>query len=110
MPRKIQLKTTAGKRTHRPVKQPPKPGRRSLAHGLIAGAWRDRHGRRISFNRIGMELQELANDRVGFQADRVRVRANEGTAENARRPARHVVAFQPFQQRNADLRLFRDGG
>jgi len=38
------------------------------------------------------------------------VGANEGAPEDARRPVRHIIPLEPFQERQLDLRLFSDGG
>src|SRR5688572_15694013 len=55
-----------------------------------------------------MCLNELADDDVRVEADRLRVRANVGTAEDAARPVRHVVALDCFEQRLLDLGLGGD--
>jgi hypothetical protein len=98
------------KRTNRPVEQAPKPGRRPLPKRILNLAWQHRCGRRDSLNRIGMELQELTDDGVGVEADRMRVGADERTPKNTRRPAQQVISLQPLEERKADLRLLRDGG
>ena len=38
------------------------------------------------------------------------VGANEGAPENPGRPARDIIPLEPFQERQLDLRLLRDGG
>ena len=71
------------------------------------GGFKGRH-RGDGFDGIGVELEELAHHDIGFEADGVRVGTDEGAAKDPRRPVRHVVAFQRFEQRELDLRLFGD--
>jgi hypothetical protein len=60
------------------------------------------------FNRIRIQFQELANDDIRFEADRMRVRANECPAKNAGRPMRHIVPLQSFEQGDFYFRLLSD--
>ena len=76
----------------------------------IGDAWRDSRHRRDHFNWVGVELQKLADDDVGLEVDGMRIGADEGTTKNARRPARHVVSLQRFEQRQLDFRPLRDRG
>jgi hypothetical protein len=62
------------------------------------------------FSRIGVELQEFTDDGVGFEANDLRVGADEGTTKNTRRPMRQVIPLQAIQQRQTDLRLGGNGG
>src|SRR5437660_4107776 len=55
-----------------------------------------------------MEIQEFADDAVRLEADGVGVGADERATKDAGRPMRDIVAFQRFEQRQLDLRLFRD--
>ncbi len=55
-----------------------------------------------------MELQKLADDDVGLEVDGMRIGADEGAAEDARRPMRHIVALQRLEQRRVDFGLLRD--
>jgi hypothetical protein len=64
-----------------------------------------RHGL-DDLGRIRIQIEELADDDVGLQADRLGVGANEGPAEDSRRPLRDVAALQRFEERLLDLRLF----
>ena len=58
--------------------------------------------------RIGMDFQELGDDRVGIEADGVRVGSQVRAAENPAWPLRDVVSLQRLEQRQFDLGLFRD--
>ena len=57
----------------------------------------------------GEQPAELVDDFVGVEADRAGVVAHERAGEDAGRPAREVVAFQPVPELRADLRDRRDG-
>ena len=85
-----------------------KPGWRGRIHPGAVGLRGHCRGCRDDLNRIGVHLQELADDDVGVEADGVRVGANEGAAKDPRRPLGHVVPFQGVQQRQLDLGLLRD--
>ena len=57
---------------------------------------------------IGVHLEELAQHGVGVEADELRVGADVGTPEDPRRPVRHVVVFERFEERELDLGLLGD--
>src|SRR4029453_16321627 len=60
------------------------------------------------FDRVRVELEELANDDIRLEADRVGVRTNECPAKDAGRPMRDIIPFQGLEQRNLDFRLLGD--
>jgi len=64
---------------------------------------------RRCLTRIRKPLGELADDLVCVQADGFGIRADEGSAEDAGWPARHIVALERFEQRSTDLRVVGDG-
>ena len=92
----------AGKITYGRSDQTLQPRRRPLTRSLAFDA---RRHIRAGVYRLRVEVEELADDGVGLEVDELRVGADEGSAENTGRPMRHVVPFQTFQQRQADLRL-----
>ena len=92
----------AGKITYGRSDQTLQPRRRPLTRRLAFDA---RRHIRAGVYRLRVEVEELADDGVGLEVDELRVGADEGSAENTGRPMRHVVPFQTFQQRQADLRL-----
>src|SRR5205814_8696103 len=102
-------KPKTGKRVDSRADKILKPIWRACAQRFTIDPWRDSRHRRDNFNRIRVELQELAEDNVGLEADGVSIGANEGAAKNTRWPVRDVISLQRFQQRQLDLRLFRDG-
>src|SRR6267142_4827749 len=66
-------------------------------------------GDEIGIVGIGKALEELAGRRVGIESNGLRVGTNERSPEDPRRPPRHVVALETFQQREADLAVRGDG-
>ena len=54
-------------------------------------------------------LQELADDHVGIETNRVRVGANERPQKNPGWPVRDVAVLERVEQRRLDLRLLGDG-
>jgi hypothetical protein len=73
--------------------------------------WRRRRGldrfgrarRRPRLARLGKQLDELGDDRLGGQPDRVRIGTDVGAAEDAERKMRDVAGFQRREQRTFDL-------
>jgi hypothetical protein len=59
-------------------------------------------------DRIGMQLEEFPDERFGIQADRARIGPDVRTTENARRPVGDIIALEPFEHRQLDLRVGRD--
>jgi len=57
-----------------------------------------------------MDLKELTDDDVRFQANSSRIAADKGTPKDTLRPVRDVIPLQPFQEGQFDFRLFSDSG
>jgi hypothetical protein len=57
-----------------------------------------------------MELKELTDDDVRFQANGSRIAADKGTSKDTLRPVRDVIPLQPLQEGQFDFRLFSDSG
>ena len=91
-----------GRADHEPHAQ----GRRPL--GRVGGGGIERRHRRDGFDGVGVELEELADDDIRFEADGVGVGTDEGAAKDPRRPVRDVVAFQCVEQGELDFRLLGD--
>src|SRR4029077_17356414 len=79
----------------------------STGRVAVPALYRLQNGRDF-FVGIGMDFQELADDRVGVEANGLRVGAQVRAPEDAPRPLRDVVTFQRLEKRELDLCLFSD--
>jgi len=84
----------------RRVEQEPQPRGRALRR-----LWSHE---RLLLGRLRIEGEKLLQQRVGVEADRLRVGAYVGATEDALGPPREVVGFEAFEQRDLDLGLRRN--
>ena len=91
----------------RPPSKPPERPERRTHHGTKStiGARRTRGAGADDFDGLGMGLEKLADDDIGVETDRLRVRANEGATNKSRRPVPDIVPLQRFEQRPLEFGL-----